>query len=149
MSKSFRNSWSSGAAASGLALTLLCTSTSVVWSQDSDAEDETPPAVSEDVAPPYEDQLERLSEVLGSLHFLRQVCIADDAEDWRQSMANFIDAEQPSPRRRAKFVALFNRGYEGFSSLYTQCTPQAEQATRRYLLEGRALSEGIVNRYGN
>ncbi|MEN0088535.1 MAG: TIGR02301 family protein [Pseudomonadota bacterium] len=117
--------------------------------QEADADDAPPPPPAEDVAPPYEDQLERLSEVLGSLHFLRQICTADDAEDWRQSMASFIDAEQPSPRRRAKFVALFNRGYEGFSALYTSCTPQATQATKRYLREGRALSEGIVNRYGN
>ncbi|MEO0497539.1 MAG: TIGR02301 family protein [Pseudomonadota bacterium] len=120
-----------------------------VLAQEVDGEDNLPSVAPEDVAPPYEDQLERLSEVLGSLHFLRQICTAEDAEEWRQSMASFLDAEQPSPRRRAKFVALFNRGYEGFSSLYTRCTAQAMEATRRYLKEGRALSEGIVNRYGN
>ncbi|MEO0637117.1 MAG: TIGR02301 family protein [Pseudomonadota bacterium] len=117
--------------------------------QDSDGEDEVAPPPSEDVAPPYEEQLERLSEVLGSLHFLRQICDGSEAEDWRNAMAEFLAAEEPSPKRRAKFITLFNRGYDGFSAQYTRCTQQANEATRLYLREGRALSEGIVNRYGN
>ncbi|MEM1365778.1 MAG: TIGR02301 family protein [Pseudomonadota bacterium] len=138
----------SNSAAYGL-LCLVLVWIGPAFAQGTELDTESPPPPTEDVAPPYEDQLERLSEVLGSLHFLRQICEGEEAEDWRENMAAFLAAEQPSPRRRAKFIGLFNRGYDGFSGQYTRCTPQAMQATRRYLREGRSLSEGIVNRYGN
>ena len=107
------------------------------------------PAIVEDTPPPYEPQLLRLTELMGSLHFLRQLCGGIDAPEWRSRMEDFLASENPSPLRRARFITQFNRGYQAFDTTYTSCTRAAEEATRLFVAEGKKLSEGIVNRYGN
>lgn len=96
----------------------------------------------------YEAGLLRLSEVLGSLHFLRTLC-GDKSDVWRLEMEKLLAAEKPTPERRAKLVATFNRGYRAFERGYTRCTASASEAMRRYRLEGEALSRDIAARYGN
>ncbi len=97
---------------------------------------------------PYESGLMRLSEVLGSLHFLRTLC-GDKSDVWRMEMERLIAAEKPTPERRAKLVATFNRGYSAFARSYTRCTASASEAMRRYRQEGETLSRDIAARYGN
>lgn len=97
---------------------------------------------------PYETGLLRLSEVLGSLHFLRALC-GDKGDIWRLEMEKLIAAEKPTPERHARLVATFNRGYRAFERSYTRCTASAEEAMRRYRQEGEALSRDIAARYGN
>src|SRR5215472_16383939 len=62
----------------------------------------------------YDRDLERLSEILGALHFLRGVCNSGEGEKWRSEAKALIDAEAPSGNRREQMVASFNRGYSGF-----------------------------------
>ena len=50
------------------------------------------------------------------------------APKWRNEMQALIDAETPSGDRRARMIAGFNRGYNGFQQTYRTCTPAA---TRR------------------
>jgi uncharacterized protein (TIGR02301 family) len=147
MSKSCRNSARAYLCALAVAF-LLLPAAPAANAQDT-TEDAPAPQAEEDVAPAYEEQLERLSEVVGSLHFLRQLCEGNEAEEWREAMARLLAAEEPSPLRRRKFVGLFNQGYRSFGTVYTRCTPQARRATERFLLEGQQLSDGIVSRYGN
>lgn len=114
---------------------------------------ETPPAPSAPLAPsapppPYEDQLLRLAEILGALHYLRALCKADDGDAWRQQMAALITTEEPDDLRRARMVDRFNHGYEGFKSVYLSCTPAASVATDRYLQEGAKIAADITARYG-
>jgi uncharacterized protein (TIGR02301 family) len=99
---------------------------------------------------PFEDDLARLSEILGGLHYLRAVCGADEKQTWRAEMQALIDAEAPagSPRR-AKMVASFNRGFRGFQQAYRTCTPAAELAIRRHLAEGAKISREVTARYSN
>jgi uncharacterized protein (TIGR02301 family) len=42
---------------------------------------------------PYDRDLERLSEILGALHFLRGVCNSGEGEKWRSEAKALIDAE--------------------------------------------------------
>jgi len=51
-------------------------------------------------------------------------------------MQALIDAETPSGDRRARMIAGFNRGYNGFQQTYRTCTPAAAVAIRRYIEEG-------------
>ena len=51
-------------------------------------------------------------------------------------MQALIDAETPSGDRRARMIAGFNRGYNGFQQTYRTCTPAATVAIRRYIEEG-------------
>ncbi|CDX33310.1 conserved exported hypothetical protein [Mesorhizobium plurifarium] len=97
---------------------------------------------------PFEPGLMRLAEVLGSLHFLRNLC-GEKGDQWRIQMEKLLESENPDPDRRARFIASFNRGYRSFSGTYTQCTPSATAAIARYMKEGETLSRDIASRYGN
>ena len=98
---------------------------------------------------PYEGYLQRLSEILGALHYLRDICGARERQIWRNEMQALVDAEAPSGERRERLVASFNRGYRGFQQTYRTCTPAADYAIRRYLEEGSKIARDITARYAN
>ena len=98
---------------------------------------------------PYEGDLQRLSEILGALHYLRDICGAREGQTWRNEMQARVDAEAPSGERRERLVASFNRGYRGFQQTYRTCTPAADYAIRRYLEEGSKIARDITARYAN
>ena len=97
---------------------------------------------------PYDRDLERLSEILGALHFLRGVCNSGEGEKWRSEAKALIDAEAPSGNRREQMVASFNRGYSAFES-YRSCTPAADIVIRRYMEEGAKIARDLTARYAN
>nr|WP_307233285.1 TIGR02301 family protein [Pararhizobium capsulatum] len=99
---------------------------------------------------PYDGRLLRLSEILGSVHYLRVLCKATAPDDWRQTMQDLLDKEASGEAaRRARMTAAFNRGYRTFASVYTACTPAAVLADTRYRAEGATLASEIVARFGN
>ena len=98
--------------------------------------------------PPYQEKIERLSEILGSIHYLRNLC-GEKGTLWREKMDALLTAENPSAERRARMIASFNRGYRSFASAYDKCTSGATTALSRYSTEGTALTNEIVLRYGN
>ena len=98
---------------------------------------------------PYDGELQRLAEILGSLQYLRTVCGAKEGQKWRAEMQALIDAEAPSGERRRRIVARFNSGYRGFEQTYRACTPAADLAIRRYLDEGAKIAREITARYAN
>lgn len=106
----------------------------------------TAPAISAEA--PYEPRLMRLAEVLGSLHYLRNLC-GEEGNTWRGEMEKLITAENPEPARRARFVASFNRGYRSFDGVYVSCTASATEAITRYMKEGETLTRDIAVRFGN
>ncbi|MGP2491835.1 TIGR02301 family protein [Mesorhizobium sp. PUT5] len=97
---------------------------------------------------PFEPGLMRLAEILGSLHFLRNLC-GEKGDRWRAEMERLLEAEKPDPERRARFIASFNRGYRSFGGTYTRCTASATEAVDRYMKEAEQLSRDIASRYGN
>jgi uncharacterized protein (TIGR02301 family) len=100
-------------------------------------------------AAPFDSDLQRLGEIMGALHYLRALCGANEGAKWRNEMQALIDAETPSGERRARMIAGFNRGYNGFQQTYRTCTPAADFAIRRYLEEGSKISREITARYAN
>ncbi len=125
------------------AIALLCLAAVPAW-----AENQPVPPASDRTAP-FDGELQRLSEILGALHYLRPVCGANDGQRWRHEMQALLDAEAPTGARRRKFVASFNRGYRGFQQTYHTCTPAASIAIRRYLEEGARIARDIGARYAN
>ena len=109
----------------------------------------TASARAQDAAAPFDGDLQRLAEILGTLHYLRGICGNNEGLKWRNEMQALIDAETPSGDRRARMIAAFNRGYNGFQQTYRTCTPAAEIAVRRYLEEGARISRDITARYAN
>ena len=97
---------------------------------------------------PYEGKMQRLAEILGSLHYLRNLC-GEAGSEWRDRMDAIIMAEKPSDEERVQLVSSFNHGYRVFNSSYTRCTPSALAAIDRYMKEGEDLSNEIISRYGN
>ena len=93
---------------------------------------------------PYDDRLLRLSEVLGAVHFLRELCGNNDGMLWRDRMQELINAEGASPTRRLKLTRAFNTGYRSYSRTYATCTPSAQTAIARFLAEGSEIAENLV-----
>ena len=107
------------------------------------------PARAQDAAAPFDGDLQRLAEILGTLHYLRGICGSNEGGKWRNEMQALIDAETPSGDRRARMIAGFNRGYNGFQQTYRTCTPAASVAIRRYIEEGSKISRDLTARYAN
>ena len=108
-----------------------------------------PPTPAQNTPAPYDRDLQRLSEILGSLHFLRGICGSNEGQKWRNEAQTLIDAEAPSGERHNQMVASFNRGYRAFQQSYRTCTPAANFAIRRYLEEGAKIAREITARYAN
>jgi uncharacterized protein (TIGR02301 family) len=107
------------------------------------------PARAEVAAAPFDPPLQRLAEILGALHYLRNICGANEGLKWRNEMQALVDAETPGGERRARMIAAFNRGYRGFQQSYRTCTPAAELVIRRYLEEGSKIARDMTARYAN
>jgi uncharacterized protein (TIGR02301 family) len=107
------------------------------------------PARAQVASAPYDNDMKRLAEVLGALHYLRGICGANEGQKWRNEAQALIDAEAPSGDRHEQMIASFNRGFRGFQQTYRTCTPAADFAIRRYLDEGAKLAREITARYAN
>ncbi|MBO6638364.1 MAG: TIGR02301 family protein [Roseitalea sp.] len=95
----------------------------------------------------YDQKLGRLAEVLGSIHYLRNLC-TEPSNQWRDEMEQLLSVEKPEPLRRAQLIAAFNKGYRSFDSVYTRCTDQARSSADRYVEEGRTLALDLASTYG-
>lgn len=93
---------------------------------------------------PYDEKLLRLSEILGAVHYLRELCGAGDGQVWRDRMRELMEAEGSSALRRARLTRSFNQGYRAYSRTYNACTPSAQTAITRFLTEGAQISETLV-----
>src|SRR6266550_983848 len=107
------------------------------------------PARAEAAAAPFDGSLQRLAEILGALHYLRNVCGANEGQKWRNEMQSLVDAEAPSGERRLRMIASFNRGYRGYQQSYRTCTPAADLVIRRYLEEGSKIAREMTARSAN
>ncbi|MBL1405958.1 MAG: TIGR02301 family protein [Rhizobiales bacterium] len=99
--------------------------------------------------PAYGGQLNKLSEVLGSLHYLRTLCGANEGQKWRDEMQALVVAEAPTKKQKELMTARFNRGFRGYREIYRECTPAASQAAAEHLREGVKLATEIPTRYGS
>jgi uncharacterized protein (TIGR02301 family) len=93
---------------------------------------------------PYDDKLLRLSEILGAVHFLRELCGGNDQMLWRDQMSELINAEASSALRRVRLTRAFNSGYRSYSRTYTSCTPTAQGAITRFITEAAEISDALV-----
>ncbi|GJD49647.1 hypothetical protein OPKNFCMD_2380 [Methylobacterium crusticola] len=111
-------------------------------------EKEAAPAPAPDLPAPYDRDLLRLSEIIGALSFLRNLCGSPDAAEWPSRMRALLDAEGTTPGRRDRIAGAYNRGYRGYAVSYRVCTPSAGEAASRFIAEGERLSIGLAGRFG-
>jgi uncharacterized protein (TIGR02301 family) len=97
-------------------------------------------------AKPYDDKLMRLAEILGAVHYLRELCSANDGQLWRDKMKDLLDTEGGTAIRRARLTRSFNQGYRSYRRTYVTCTPTAQSSIERFLAEGIQIGDGLVAR---
>ena len=93
---------------------------------------------------PYDERLTRLSEILGAVHYLRELCGAEEGQQWRERMADLLQSEGSSALRKAKLTRSFNKGYQSYSRTYNTCSPSAQNAINRFLTEGAQIADTLV-----
>jgi uncharacterized protein (TIGR02301 family) len=98
------------------------------------------------IDPPYQRQMERLAEIMGSLYFLQPLCEAGTT-DWRSQMEELIGLDQPDEDRRQRLAGAFNGGYTAFARFHRACTPAAREAFSRLLVEAQTVARDIHTRY--
>jgi uncharacterized protein (TIGR02301 family) len=113
--------------------------------------DDLPPIVpKQSTAPPppddrpYDPKLLRLAEILGAVHYLRELCGAQEGQLWRNQMKELLRYEGSTAVRRAKLVNSFNDGYRGYRRTYRTCTSSATLAVTRFLTEGAQITDGLA-----
>lgn len=93
---------------------------------------------------PYDTKLLRLSEILGAVHYLRELCGAREGQAWRDQMRQLIELEGTTAIRRAKLVQGFNKGYRGYRRTYRSCTEPARISIDRFMEEGATIAEVLI-----
>lgn len=93
---------------------------------------------------PYDPKLFRLAEILGAIHYLRELCGANEGQGWRAEMETLIEAEGTSAIRRVRLIASFNKGYRSYRRTYVRCNATAKTVIERFLSEGTEIAEGLA-----
>lgn len=93
---------------------------------------------------PYDSKLLRLAELLGAIHYLRELCGANEGQFWRDTMQELMKSEGASAIRRARLTRSFNLGYRSYSRTYNVCTQTARATIDRFLAEGAQLCDGLI-----
>ena len=108
----------------------------------------TPTPAPVETPPPYEPQLLRLSELMGALYYLRDLCHAGDGAQFRDKMAGLLEAEAHGEARKATLAGAFNKGARDYALTYRTCNATAEDIIARFLDESGRIARDIAGRYG-
>ena len=102
------------------------------------------PAAAAPDSKPYDERLFRLSEILGAIHYLRELCGAEEGQQWRDQMTELLQSEGTSALRKARLTRSFNKGYQSYSRTYNTCSPSAQSAINRFITEGATIADTLV-----
>lgn len=101
-------------------------------------------------ATPYDRQLNRLSEIIGTITYLRNRCSEKPEPQWRAAMEKLLTLDAGNePARKEQLTAAYNRGYRAFGALHDTCTKAAQATEQEYRAEGATLIKEMINRFGN
>jgi uncharacterized protein (TIGR02301 family) len=126
-----------------LALSLLVSHMDVANAQTAPQPSQSAPS-GDTEAKPYDQQVYQLAELLGAVHYLRELCGAEEEQTWRAQMRELVSAEGTTALRRARLVDSFNKGYRGYARTYRTCTKPALQAIDRFMEQGATLADGMM-----
>jgi uncharacterized protein (TIGR02301 family) len=113
---------------------------------------EPPPAPVEGPPPPFQPQLLKLAETMGSIAFLADLCPdlhapGEDGTMWRGKAANLAEAEANGPRLKGLLAGAYNRGYLSYEVNYQACTEAAKLSFVRDLAAINTLAAELARRY--
>jgi uncharacterized protein (TIGR02301 family) len=98
--------------------------------------------------PAYEADLLRLSELMGALAYLRDLCNDGDGAQFRQRIAGLIESDPRPQEEKDRLAGAFNRGFDGYRLTYRVCTSNARATIAAYLAESQRLAKAVATRYG-
>lgn len=116
-----------------VAMVLCLSATGSAWAQ-SQGHDQTR----------YQEQLLKLSNVLGQLHHLRGSCVSSERQLWRDNMMELVRLEAPPAARKNAMVEEFNAAFEASKRHYPACNREATRAAIQRADEGGRLSKAIA-----
>ncbi len=99
---------------------------------------------SQTVERPYDSQLMTLAGILGSVHYLRELCGAAEGQVWRLQMKELLAAEGTSGLRRWQLVESFNKGYRSYSRTYRTCNKSAIVTINRFMEQGNSITAALM-----
>ncbi len=103
-------------------------------------------AAQDDVVTPI-GELERLAEIIGGAHQIRQLCDRGD-QVWREQMLALIEIEaRDDDRRQRRLIDAFNAGFRAQEQQRGRCNAEARRAESELAAEGRRLAEDLRDRY--
>jgi uncharacterized protein (TIGR02301 family) len=89
------------------------------------------------------DGLIRLSEILGSIHHLREICGANDGPLWRNKMIDMMNAAALREKERKVLISHFNDAYYDARTRFPICTRGATRRANTLFDEGYRLAKGL------
>lgn len=97
-----------------------------------------------------EKPLVELSEAMGGLAFISQVCSpAVTPNPWRARMEALLESEGENSGVREKMAGAFNAGFSDYSTTYRQCTPASRAARQVLMRDAARLAREIERRFGS
>jgi len=98
------------------------------------------------IDPPYQKEMARLTQILGSLYFLQPLCNFTDV-NWRNEASVLINLDRPDNDRKQRLKGAFNQGFQDYANTYNSCTPSANLAREQLLIEAKEKSLDIHTRF--
>lgn len=86
------------------------------------------------------DGIERLSEILGAIHHLRDVCGANDGPLWRNKMIDMINVAELDATQRQTMISHFNDAFYQARTRYPMCTQDAAKRANMLFDEAYQLA---------
>lgn len=84
--------------------------------------------------------LMRLSEILGSVHHLREVCGANEGALWRNKMIDMLNVADLDAAARQAMISHFNDAYHGAQRSFPACSASAAAKANALFDEARRLA---------
>lgn len=131
----------------------LCASMAMAVDNAKSHRPATPPAARlQDETPPYEGDILKLSELMGSVAFLADLCPdmhdpAQNGEMWRQKAQSLLDTQAKSDILKALMAGAYNRGYQDYEVNYNACTDVARTGFSRDLSAINHLASALTRKY--
>ncbi len=92
------------------------------------------------------DQLLRIAEIMGAVHYLHGQCDRNDNQTWRNNMARLIELEQPTQETRTLMIERFNAAYETQRQRFRKCNKKRAREAARLAQEGELLAADMARR---
>lgn len=96
-----------------------------------------------------EKPLLELSEAMGGLAFLTQICSpATNPNPWLIRMEALVDSEGDNSGAREKMTGAYNHGFSDYATTYRQCTEAARAARKVLTRDAARLARDLERRFG-